>query len=400
MPVTNAADQYTRFMVEMFDDRDLMTTPTGFQAFFGKPGASLTVFNPDRTQIEIDIIRGNEKLAALIPRGVIGRSIGSRQKDLQAERYTSLGRVFPLIQEDGNITAGDLLKRQPGEDPYNVNVTRLDRLRLKALRVHMESCRRIIRTFEYLASLSILTGKMPSETGIIPVSQYYDFYRRPEHIISVPVAWNETNAVIMQNIDEACELVDQDGHLAPDFMGIGVDAMDAFIKDGEIQKLADNRRFELIEVSLNNPVPPKFNRFLKGGWIPRGRFRTAKGYELWVFNYHAYYDDDLGVKIKFMPQDQAFICNSEARCDRYFGPPEVLPDLDIDFYMRYFGFNMNAPLLPPSARGLDDIIMPAMFMPYAYISEDKTNLTHRVQAAPIFVTNHTDAFVTLTDLIV
>lgn len=400
--LTNAADQYTRFMVEMFDERAAIGVPTGFQAFFGDPaGGSLTVFSPDISTVEIDILRGNEKLAAMVPRTSVGRSIGSKQRDLQIDKYTNMARVFPLVEEDANISANDLLKRLPGEDPYQSSLTRMDRLRIRAANAHMESCRKIIRTFEYLASQSILEGKMPSEFGVIPDDKYYDFYRNPDHDVTVIIGWNQTNAVILEDIDDSCDLIRANGHVNPDFMGLGGKAMDAFIKDSNVKEVADNRRFELIEVSKDSPVPPRLKKFVDSGWIPRGRLRTPKGYELWMFTYIDVYQDDAGDPQKYMPDDQAIICSSMARCDRYFGPPNVLPITAQrrQFYMEYFGFNIDAPMLPPKIKGGSNTVMPAMFMPYAYGSLDYSNITHRVQSAPIFATTMTDAFVRLQGLI-
>jgi hypothetical protein len=389
-------------MTDVWDDRKIIGCSTAFQAFFGNPasGAS-TIFSPDLSHVEIDIIRGNEKLAAMVPRGKIGRSIGTKSRDLQTGKYTNIARAYPLIEEEGNITADDLLKRLPGEDPYNSAVTRVDRLRWRALSQHMEACRRIIRTFEYLASQSVLTGKMPAILGTSDDDLIYDFHRKDTHTEAVVVPWTDTNAVIFTNIDNMCDLIRADGRITPDFMGLGGQAMDAFINNSKVKEAADNRRFELIEVSTNNPVPPRFNRFVAGGWIPRGRLRTPKSHELWMFTNIDIYDDDSGDPQKYMPEDQALICNCQARCDRYFGPPEVLPLSPdrLSFYQYYFGFNLTAPMLPPNIKGEGSVIMPVMFMPYAYGSVDYTNITHRVQSAPIFATTHTDAFGVLTDLI-
>jgi hypothetical protein len=390
-------------MVELFDESKIIGVPTAFQAFFGNPAAgSDTVFCPDSDTVEIDIVRGNEKLAAMVPRGTVSRSIGTKQRDIQLEKYTNVARVFPLVEEDGNISAADLLKKLPGEGPYDQVLTRRDRLRWRALKIHMESIRKSIRTFEYLASQSILTGKMPAMLGTVGDSLLYDFYRNPDNIFSVPTAWDDTAAVIMSDIDAACDLIRVNGHTNPDFCGVGGAAMDAFIKDDIVQVRADNRRIELIEVSTNSPVPPRFNRFIEAGWIARGRLRTPKGYTLWLFTYIDGYTDDNGDFANYMPVDQAIVCDCMARCDRYFGPAEVLPVTAqrAAFYQENFGFNLNAPALPMKIKNPSGVIMPEMFMPYAYGAVDYTNITHRVQSAPIFSTTHTDAFVTLTDLII
>ena len=65
-----AVDQYSRFMAEMFDERAIIGVSTVGQSFFGNPAhGSKTIYSPDSKVVEIDIIRGNERIGALINRG-------------------------------------------------------------------------------------------------------------------------------------------------------------------------------------------------------------------------------------------------------------------------------------------------------------------------------------------
>ena len=95
-------DLFTRFMVEAFDDREIIAAPTAWQAFFGSPlSMGKTIFSPDKSDVDIDIIRGNEKTAALIPRGTISRPLGSTQADMQGGKMTAFSRKYPLSEEEG-----------------------------------------------------------------------------------------------------------------------------------------------------------------------------------------------------------------------------------------------------------------------------------------------------------
>ena len=146
-----AVDTFSRFMTDMFDDKEIISVSTGFQVFFGRPetGAN-TVFSPNANLVEIDIIRGNERLAALIPRGTISRSLGANQKNMNVEKFTTFSRKFPLSNEEGDLTADQILNRVAGENPYERR-TRFDRLRMLGLKLHHENIRRHVRLFEVLA---------------------------------------------------------------------------------------------------------------------------------------------------------------------------------------------------------------------------------------------------------
>ena len=400
MSTPTAVDTFSRFMANMFDDKSLITIAKGFQAFFGRPetGAQ-TVFSPNANDVDIDIIRGNKKTAALIPRGMISRPLGSSQENLNVEKYSTFSRKYPLSEEEGDITGDQILQRLAGENPYEMK-DRLSRMRILASKIITESIRRTGDMFERLAAQSILTGKQDAILDTTDTNLQYDFRRSSGNTIAVAVPWDNASAVIMTNIDAGCDRIKTVGRLMPDFIGIGGEAMAALIADSEVQVLADNRRFELIEVATNNPVPPKFNRFIEAGWVARGRLRTPKGYVLWMFTNQDYYENSSGTVVDLLPQDNAVIASTQARCDRYFGPPELLPIIPMrrQLYTEMFGISIDSPPMPmDTTKG--GIITPAMFYHDAYVSGDWKKVTVRTQSAPIFATTHTDAFVTLTGLI-
>ena len=390
-----AVDQYSRFMIDTFDQREIISVPTAFQAFFTN---GFTNYSPDANIVDIDIIKGNEKLAALIHRGGEGRSVKG-QKNTNEAKWTNVLRKYPLGEEEGDISADQLNFRIPGEHPYAAKM-KLERMRVLAAKHHLEHIRRYGRLFEFLCSEALLKGTMPAILGTTVSDLIYDFYRLATHLITVSTKWDAASPDIFGDIDGACDLVRADGHITPDMMILGGSAMDAFIKDTTVSAVSDNRRYELIEVSLGNPVPEHFAKFVAGGLNARGRVRTPKGYELWMFTYNDLYTNASGVATKYMPESKALICNSKARCDRYFGPSEVLPPTaqKAAWYQEMFGFNMTAPPMPP-IQGSSDIIRPEMFYSDAYQATNDKNVTIRTQSAPIFATTQTDAFVTLLGLV-
>ena len=395
MPTPQAVDQFSRFMVNMFDDRDAIGIPGGFAAFFGRPETGgRTIFSPDASAVDIDIIRGNERLAAMVRRGAT-RSL-SGQKNTTEQKYTNFTRQFPLIEEEGDINSLQLIKRVAGENPY-AGMTQHDRLRMLAFDHHIEHVRRIGRKFEELSAQSIITGQMTAIDGTTNTDLIYDFKRASTHFVTVGTAWSTITSDILGDVDDACELIRADAHVNPDMMILSKVDMDAIVKNTAIQTQADNRRFELIQVSTNNPVPAKFDRFVAGGLIPRGRLRTPKGFEVWMFTYLDIYTDDAGAATEYLPDNKTIIAYSGARCDRYFGPPDVLPRTAAQaaWYREMFGFNMDAPPMPANIKG-SGTLMANMFHSDAYMASNNKALTIRTQAAPIFATTMTDAFVTIT----
>ena len=395
----STVDNFSRFFAELFEDKSLITVAKGFQGMFGRAETGGRTIMTDQLVVDIDIKRGNKKIAALIPRGTVSRSIGTTQRNLSTEKFSTFSRKFPLAEEEGDITAEVLNASVAGESPYDARA-KLSRLRSRGVDIVMENIRRIGDMFEVLAAQSILTGKMDSIIGTSDTELQYDFRRKSDHTVSISDKWDGGSAAIIDDIESACDKVKTDGRIRPDILCLGGEAHSAFINDTDVQAQADNRRFELIQVSLNFPVPANLTYMVTAGWTAYGRLRTPKGYELWIFVNQDYYENNAGTVVDYMPQDQALIMGSQARLDRYFGPGETLPMIGAkrQLYSDMFGIS---PESPPAPMGTFDngIIRPDMFYHDAYVSGDWKKVTMRTQAAPIFATNHTDAFVTLTDLL-
>lgn len=395
-----ATDYYTRFMASSFDDRNIINVPTGFQAFFGRPeSGGQSIFSPDALSVEIDIIRGNQKIAPLIQRGSVGRIIKG-QKNTQEEKYSNFARVFPLIEEEGDLNAAQILLRLAGDSAFAAK-SKIDRMRMLALSTHTEHIRRIARTFELLASLSVRTGKMPAKIGTTNSALEYDFRRNAAHTITPIAKWDLIATDILGDIDTGCGKVQENGHVKPDMLILGSGAMTSLLKNTDVKALADNRRFEIIQISSKFPVPQKYERFIKAGFNARGLLRTPEGYELWMFTYVETYVDLDGNVQKYMPADEAVLASSDARCDRYFGPSEVLPAAGQDnaLYNEYFGFSPMATPMPMNIADQAAAISPEMFYSDAYRSTDKKTISIRTQAAPIFATTMTDGFLTFTSVL-
>ena len=396
MLTPQTVDMYSRFMDELFDEKEIINVSTVWQQFFGKPahGGSKTIYSPDSEVVDIDIMRGNERTAALIHRGTNSRPL-NLQKNTTTQNYSSFSRVYPLAEEMGDITASQINKRLGGENPYERR-SRIDRVRALGREHHLEHIRRYVRLFEVLAGLSLLSGQMPAILASLNADNWYDFRRNPAHIVTPTISWDATGADILGDIDGACRILRENGKVKPNVAFFGQNVFPVFINDLTVQLLADNRRFELINVSTNNPVPPALMPLVNGGAIPRGLLRTPEGFEMWLFTYVDIVTDDNGDPQHLMPLNSCFLAYYGARCDRYFGPPERLAIVssDMAWYQEMFGMNMATPMIPANIKNPGGTVTPAMFYCDAYPASDKKKVTIRTQSAPIFATTQTDAFFT------
>jgi hypothetical protein len=387
-------DPFSRYFCEMFNEKSVISVPTAFQCFFGRPEAngSQTLWSTDSLTVDIDIIRAaGETHAALVHRGTDSRRLGSDKKSINVEKFTSESRVYPLIEEEGEIAASKLLFRNAGENPYS-SATRQERMRDRAMQIYEEAARRIMRAREVLAAESILTGKQSAIFGTTSTALQYDFKRTSGMNWTVSKDWTDKTSDILGDIDAACELCRKKGFVRPEFLGLGETAMKSIISNEDVVEKADNRRFEMIQVSQNNPVPPKFAKFVECGWVPRGSLRTPAGNQLWMFSNNEYYTNLSAAQVKYMPDTNAFVASVDARMDLYLGPPERLPMIasDVERFVELFGFNPASGPSVPNIKGAG-IFNPAHYYFDAYPSINQKALTCRVQHAPIFATTQADA---------
>jgi len=390
-----AQDLFSRIMVEMYDEKDIIGVPTVGQAIFGRPeNGSKTVFSPDSNLVDIDIIRGNEKTAALVPRGTVSRHLGSLQKNTRVEQGSSFSRKYPLAIEEADIGSDQLTARLMGENPYSLT-SKQARLRILAANSHRENVRRLIRLNERLAWQSLLTGKQDAILGTTNTDLQYDFRRNAAHTVTVGTAWSNAAADIMGDVDGMCIKIRQNGKMTPDYMFLGSDAMAGVMKNTSLTAQADNRRFKTVtELGGISAVPPKFAHLVEAGAQCRGQFVTLEGFELWLFTYVDNYTNESDTAVKYLGDDLVLIGSSQARADRYFGPSEMLPSIPMrdQFYQQMFGISPNAAPMPPNVKNPGAVIRPEMFYFDAYASNDWQRVTCRSQCAPIFATTATDGF--------
>ena len=399
----SAVDIYSRTMVEAFDEKEIIGVSTVWQQFFGKPahGSSKTIISTDDLVVDIDIARANERIAKLIHRGTNSRDLNT-MSNTATQNFSSFSRRYPLCEELGDITAHQINKRTLGEAPY-AGKARAARLQQIAREHHLEHIRRYVRLFEVLAGMSLLQGQHPAVGGLVQLDpdDWYDFRRNAAHVIVPAVPWNNAAADILGDIDGGCRLMRQNGKVSPNVLFLGQNVWGPFLRNLDILTKADVRRFELVTVDKGAQMGPNLQGLVDGGAVFRGVLTTPEGWTINLFSYVDIYTDDDGNAQHYMPLNSAFLAYYGARCDRYFGPSEIMPVTSVEnaWYREMLGMDMMTPVMPANIKNLASTIIPQMFYCDAYPSADRKKITVRTQSAPIFATTQTDAFVTFADVL-
>lgn len=387
----NVLDSYTRLLAGAFDEHDFIGVSTVFQSFFGQTPSSETIYSPDSSALEIQLRRiDGEKRAKLRKRGTYADSVGSTQKNVDVQKYTTDVKIYPLIEEESDIHAQQLDERHFRE-PHYQPWTKQQRARFRAAEIHRAHILRIARATEWLASQSILTGQQPIIEGASVTDDYYDFYRNSSMTVTLGTAWTGSTDPI-SDFDDAWIAGRQLGKTNLSGAILGSDSMDAFINNSVITNIADNRRLMRISDNPGMIPPPEFARFVEAGLVYQMKLTTYQGHVFHLFTYPDFYQLDNGTWTPWMSIDKVLCFNPLTRADRYFGPNERLPMDPIrrQWYQFYMGFDPMTVKIPANIKAWNANFNAQMF--HFDLSVKDRSLLIRTQVAPIYAPIHTDAY--------
>jgi hypothetical protein len=196
------------YMLDRFDMRQTIGVQTAWQAFWQNAPPK---YGRDSASLSIDIIRGSRKMAALVQRGSReGESIDEKQND--SGKFTSITRLWPLLEEKASILASDLLQRQAGELPTDM-VSQYDRLRNKAQDIYTETTKKIITRNEFTAAYSVINGKQLYWDG--NTTDVIDYLRSSDNTFACEDEWDDTEGNPFTDLNAACVQAVETGRVAP-----------------------------------------------------------------------------------------------------------------------------------------------------------------------------------------
>ena len=379
----NAVQNYTRLMARVFSDLETIPVFTFFQNLFA---SGQTIIERDANAIDIDIQRGNKKLAVYIPRGSDAKNIGAIRNQALLEKFTSDTKLFPLIEEETPITSDMIAKRMPGE-PLYAPLSRVAKQIALAMKAHREHMNRIIRQMEFSAAEAIRTGFQTIHAGL-----QYDFYRLATHNATATTAWSDAaNAVPLTDLAGGGDLIFRDGNRVPTDTVFSDQAWDEFLLTTQVTNLANSRRIVHFVADMQQSAPAGYESWVAAGGVFQGQVK-ARNWKLNMWTYPAIYESDAGTKQQYLPDGEVLILAKGARYDRYFGPQDRLT-VDDSIFQKMFGIGDISGMSPNVVAS--GIFTSDMFHVDAYGNNNNKAFTVRTQTAPIYPTTEVDTIVKL-----
>lgn len=352
--------------VRMINAYNQMAMPTLFlSGMFQSPPINFHTSE----DVEIDIVRSDEDIAIAVQ----DLSVGNRANS--TDLFTNKRFTPPIFAEEIPINSFDLIKREPGQNPFESPDFRANVIR-RMFNGMTKVENKIRRSMELQASQVLQTGivTLKDENG---VDLYVlDYKPKATHFPTAGTAWNAGGADIQGDISSVAEVIRNDGLSDPDELIMGIAAYNAFSNDPAIQLLLNNRR---MEIGAIGPMQNRGNGGTFRGNIEIDNYR----YDIWTYG-GRYKDPQTGVKTQFIDPASCIVRASDGRLDATFGAiPNIGALLGINNASRLI------PELPPrvsnASGGMDMSIN-------AWLTADGAQLFGSAGARPLMIPTAIDTY--------
>ena len=402
MATPSSVDGFSRYFAKAFNENEIIGVTTAFLALFSRRKPVIRI---DANVLDIDIIRGNEKTAAFIPRGTVGEYL--KEKNVVNGKYTNFSRQFPLSEEEYDISVPQSESRMADESPYSGR-TRRERTRDMAIEAYHEMVRRTVRLWERTAATSALTAKQPVILGATDTDLILD-YKRDSTLISTYSSGEQyTTAGVdpIADLDARIDLLVKKGKVGGQSGGnyvaiMGNDVINGFFGNDKVIAAGENRRILSITKDPQLVAPKGVADLIAGGMNYIAQVSTNMGRTVHIMVYDAYYDTESVANNPYMPIKSMLLMPMTFRADRYFGPGDTLPmtSLDNTYLRETFGITPSTQIPMSNIKSAAGVIVPQAFYVDAYPGAARKNAVLRLQSAPVFATTQTDALFTGNDVV-
>ena len=265
----------------------------------------------DTERVDIDIKKGNRKMAAFVHPMVGGEIV-------KLDGYETKSYAPPLINPVIPTTADQLLKRLPGEDLYS-GKSPADRAAEKLIEEYNTLNDMTTRREEWMAAQVLTTGQVHIKGK--GVDEVIDFGLTNKVTLASTKKWGASAADIWGNLKDWKQQVSRNGFANANMVIMGKAAADAFMADATIKNLLDNRRIEI------GAIKPEE---LEGGLTYYGHLNLP-GVDIYGYD-EVYLDDDTGETKPLIPDNMVLMIPSHADFMRAYGLCTYIDDMG-DWHM-------------------------------------------------------------------
>lgn len=188
--------------------------------------------------IDVDFTKGGRELAPFVHDKI-------EQSITENHGYVTKQFKPALVTADRVTTAGDILKRAPGEMLYNA-MSPEERAALKISKDFIQIDEMITRREEWMCAQTLFTGKIP----VIGKGVNYeiDFKFTNKDVKSGTDLWTDAKSKPISQLEEMALTVQKTGFLNPDICILGQQAANEFVNNPSVQKILDTEHMNLATI--------------------------------------------------------------------------------------------------------------------------------------------------------
>lgn len=256
-------------------------------------------------EVEIDIVRSEEDVSIVI------QDLSTGYRYNSDDLYTNKGFKPPIHKEAIGLNAFDLIKRMPGQTPFDSPDFRANII-TKMFTGMRKVERKIRRSIELQASQIMQTGVVTLTDSGGSALYTLDFKPKSAHFPTAGVSWaSATLAQKLADLTSLCDVIRGNGLMDPDELDVGIDAWENLLGTTGFLDRFDARRADLGTITSMERRG--------GGGIYRGVLELGN-YKLDVFTYDGRYKHpQTGVSTPYLDPGKIVVRSSMARMDATFG---------------------------------------------------------------------------------
>lgn len=270
-----------------------------------------TIETSDTENVDIDIVKGDQRLAPFVAPVVEGKLV--EDQGFKTNTYKP-----PYIKPKFVTKATQFLsERSVGASIYGGD-SPAQRAANKLAKEIQDGQNQITRREEWMAAQALTTGTI---TVVGDGLDYViDFGMTASHKVTLLTTdrWSETTGTPVDDIKAWATLIQEDGDANADILIGGASAIDALVSHASVKDLLDTRR---IDLGLIDP------RQLQKGVTYYGSLK-ATGINIELYGYTSRYTDDAGDMQYYIPTDRVILTSRDADFRRNFA---AIQDLEANF---------------------------------------------------------------------
>lgn len=357
------SDTSTIQLIDMYLEQ--ASAPMFLSGFFQSPPQNFHTTE----YVELDIQRDDEQVAIVI------QDLTIPPNKNENTLYTNKRFTPPIYDEEGAVTAFDMIQRQAGQNPFSNPDYAANAVR-QAFQVYRKLENKIRRAVELMASQVLQTGQLTLINAAGVAVYALNFQPKATHLANAAATWatNGSTGDPLADLAALATVVRRDGKHNPNKLIFGESAFQRFLANAKVQTALESRRAVLAEVMPQS----RGQGATFQGWVWIGHYR----FEMWTYD-GFYKHPQTGAATPFVVTTNVIMMSEGGRLDLTFGaiPMIMPPDPRLSAFL--------PPRISSEGRGLD-------LTTNAWVTPDNKRVMVSAGTRPLTIPTAIDTFATLS----